>query len=225
MIPVIDPSAVKSNNKRWRPNSKGPRSRHGHLHFPPLRVPRERAPCLLNIHGLLRNETSFQSLPAHLHNLLTVAIEDLRYAIHTKLYPKPKTRRHTTAATEDFSAWFVSIFFFYLCMLTGTDGSVQVLGARKRRYSRGAPGLLNGRDSCLGGSAGGQQSGQGIGSSGSPRSTRHLWECTPVRSSLFRVVCPGRSERASVQRGCGERERRVLWMSLSTRGLPGALRL
>ncbi|RPA92383.1 hypothetical protein L873DRAFT_1794290 [Choiromyces venosus 120613-1] len=60
---------------------------------------------LIYIHGFMGNETSFQSFPAHLHNLLSVTLEDLGWGVHTKVYPKFKTRNNISVATEGFSRW------------------------------------------------------------------------------------------------------------------------
>ncbi|KAI5840110.1 hypothetical protein DFP73DRAFT_574900 [Morchella snyderi] len=57
------------------------------------------------IHGFMGNETSFQSFPAHLHNLLCVTLDPLGYLVHTKVYPKFKTRYNILVATENFSQW------------------------------------------------------------------------------------------------------------------------
>ena len=53
------------------------------------------------------NETSFQSFPAHQHNLLSVTLDGLGWYIHPKVYPKLKTRYNISAAMEVFSKWFV----------------------------------------------------------------------------------------------------------------------
>jgi hypothetical protein len=57
------------------------------------------------------NETSFQSFPAHLHNLLSVTLRDGDdedgYVVHTKVYPKFKTRHAINVATLEFSKWCV----------------------------------------------------------------------------------------------------------------------
>lgn len=57
------------------------------------------------IHGFMGNETSFQSFPAHLHNLLSVTLDPLGYLVHTKVYPKFKTRHNILVAAENFSQW------------------------------------------------------------------------------------------------------------------------
>ncbi|RDW70288.1 hypothetical protein BP5796_08685 [Coleophoma crateriformis] len=59
---------------------------------------------LIFIHGFMGNETSFQSFPAHLHNLLTVALSKT-HVVHTKIYPRYKSRRTIDFARDDFGAW------------------------------------------------------------------------------------------------------------------------
>ncbi|KAI5776290.1 hypothetical protein EDC01DRAFT_715140 [Geopyxis carbonaria] len=73
---------------------------------------------LVYIHGFMGNETSFQSFPAHLHNLLTVTLPQCR--VHTKVYPKFKTRHAINVATAEFSAW--------LTRFEGPDTDVVLLG-------------------------------------------------------------------------------------------------
>ncbi|RDW89344.1 hypothetical protein BP6252_01376 [Coleophoma cylindrospora] len=59
---------------------------------------------LIFIHGFMGNETSFQSFPAHLHNLLTIALSK-SHVVHTKIYPRYKSRRTIDFARDDFGAW------------------------------------------------------------------------------------------------------------------------
>jgi len=76
------------------------------LKSPPDSIPRgKRKLLLVYIHGFMGNETSFQSFPAHLHNLLSITLEDLGWYVHTKVYPKFKTRYNISVATEGFSKW------------------------------------------------------------------------------------------------------------------------
>ncbi|PWW78682.1 hypothetical protein C7212DRAFT_350104 [Tuber magnatum] len=49
---------------------------------------------LIHIHGFVGNQTRFQSFPAHLHNLLSVTLNDLGWGIHTKVYAKLMTRHN-----------------------------------------------------------------------------------------------------------------------------------
>lgn len=50
------------------------------------------------------NETSFRSFPAHVHNLLAVLLSD-SHAVHTKIYPRYRSRRNIQVARDDFSKW------------------------------------------------------------------------------------------------------------------------
>lgn len=50
------------------------------------------------------NETSFQSFPAHVHNLVAVKLEG-SYVVHTKIYPKYKSRKAIEFARDAFSEW------------------------------------------------------------------------------------------------------------------------
>lgn len=60
---------------------------------------------LVYIHGFMGNETSFQSFPAHLHNLVTITLAD-SHAVHTKIYPKYRSRNALEVARDDFSQWY-----------------------------------------------------------------------------------------------------------------------
>lgn len=59
---------------------------------------------LVYIHGFMGNETSFQSFPAHVHNLMTVKLKET-HVVHTKIYPKYKSRKDIKFARDDFSEW------------------------------------------------------------------------------------------------------------------------
>ena len=59
---------------------------------------------LVYIHGFMGNETSFQSFPAHVHNLVTVKLKE-SHVVHTKIYPKYKSRKDIRFARNDFSEW------------------------------------------------------------------------------------------------------------------------
>lgn len=59
---------------------------------------------LVYIHGFMGNETSFQSFPAHLHNLLAMTLAE-SHVVHTKIYPRYKSRRAIEFARDDFSKW------------------------------------------------------------------------------------------------------------------------
>lgn len=50
------------------------------------------------------NESSFRSFPAHVHNLLTVLLAET-HVVHTKVYPRYRSRRNISFARDDFSKW------------------------------------------------------------------------------------------------------------------------
>lgn len=59
---------------------------------------------LIYIHGFMGDESSFRSFPAHVHNLVTVTLTDT-HVVHTKIYPRYKSRRAIEYARDDFSNW------------------------------------------------------------------------------------------------------------------------
>ncbi|KAK6510560.1 hypothetical protein TWF506_009665 [Arthrobotrys conoides] len=56
------------------------------------------------IHGFVGDETSFRGFPAHFHELLTILVQDT-HVVHTKVYPKFKTRDKISIAVDNFSRW------------------------------------------------------------------------------------------------------------------------
>ncbi|KAK6335092.1 hypothetical protein TWF718_010533 [Orbilia javanica] len=56
------------------------------------------------IHGFVGDETSFRSFPAHFHELLTILVQDT-HVVHTKVYPRFKTRDKISIAVDNFSRW------------------------------------------------------------------------------------------------------------------------
>lgn len=65
---------------------------------------RRRKLLCIYVHGFMGNETSFRSFPAHVHNLLAVLLSET-HAVHTKIYPRYRSRRNIACARDDFSAW------------------------------------------------------------------------------------------------------------------------
>ena len=59
---------------------------------------------MVYIHGFMGNETSFRSFPAHVHNLLTVLLMET-HVVHTKIYPRYRSKRNISFARDDFSSW------------------------------------------------------------------------------------------------------------------------
>lgn len=59
---------------------------------------------LIYIHGFLGNEDSFSSFPAHVHNVVTQTLAET-HVVHTKIYPRYKSRKAIEHARNDFSEW------------------------------------------------------------------------------------------------------------------------
>jgi pimeloyl-ACP methyl ester carboxylesterase len=59
---------------------------------------------LVYVHGFVGNDMSFGSFPAHVHNLLTSYLADT-HVVHTKIYPRYKSRKNISYARDDFSNW------------------------------------------------------------------------------------------------------------------------
>ncbi|PBP24158.1 hypothetical protein BUE80_DR004929 [Diplocarpon rosae] len=90
-------------SEQWR--SRDPRSSSTHSLLPSESERDGRRTLLLVfIHGFMGNETSFQSFPAHVHNLLTIALAQT-HVVHTKIYPRYKSRKAIDYARDDFSTW------------------------------------------------------------------------------------------------------------------------
>ncbi|EEQ85814.1 hypothetical protein RJZ56_004457 [Blastomyces dermatitidis] len=59
---------------------------------------------LVYIHGFVGSDTSFKKFPAHVHNLLTVMLSE-SHVVHSKIYPRYKTRKAIEFVRDDFSYW------------------------------------------------------------------------------------------------------------------------
>ncbi|KAL1296993.1 hypothetical protein AAFC00_004589 [Neodothiora populina] len=59
---------------------------------------------LIYIHGFMGNETSFQSFPAHVHHLAAALLAE-SHTVHTKVYPRYRSKKNITFARDDFSGW------------------------------------------------------------------------------------------------------------------------
>jgi hypothetical protein len=89
--------------EQW--GSGDPRSSSMHSLLPVESVNETRRKLLLiYIHGFMGNETSFKSFPAHVHNILTLTLAK-SHVVHTKIYPRYKSRRAIDFARDDFSNW------------------------------------------------------------------------------------------------------------------------
>jgi pimeloyl-ACP methyl ester carboxylesterase len=59
---------------------------------------------LIFVHGFLGDETSFQSFPAHVHNIVSETLIS-SHIVHTKIYPRYKSRGQLEVIAENFSTW------------------------------------------------------------------------------------------------------------------------
>lgn len=100
------PPSYSQTYPNWHA-SRDPRSSSMHS-LRPIESQRDgrRTLMLIYIHGFMGNETSFRSFPAHVHNLLTVTLAET-HVVHTKIYPKYKSKRAIEYARDDFSNWYV----------------------------------------------------------------------------------------------------------------------
>ncbi|KAF1967139.1 hypothetical protein BU23DRAFT_484380 [Bimuria novae-zelandiae CBS 107.79] len=59
---------------------------------------------LVYVHGFMGDETSFRHFPAHVHNLVSITLAE-SHVVHTKVYPKYRSRYALEVARDDFSNW------------------------------------------------------------------------------------------------------------------------
>ncbi|KAG9758400.1 hypothetical protein KCU73_g3915, partial [Aureobasidium melanogenum] len=59
---------------------------------------------LIFIHGFMGDETSFQSFPAHVHSLVAALLSET-HIVHTKIYPRYRSKKKIDFARDDFSRW------------------------------------------------------------------------------------------------------------------------
>ncbi|KAL5445719.1 hypothetical protein PMIN06_007988 [Paraphaeosphaeria minitans] len=59
---------------------------------------------LVYIHGFMGDETSFRNFPAHIHNLVSITLAE-SHVVHSKLYPKYRSKYALEVARDDFSQW------------------------------------------------------------------------------------------------------------------------
>jgi hypothetical protein len=84
--------------------TQDPRSSSTQSLVPTEKAKGKRTLLLIYIHGFLGNETSFRSFPAHVHNLVSFSLATT-HIVHTKVYPRYKSRRAIEHARDDFSDW------------------------------------------------------------------------------------------------------------------------
>jgi len=67
---------------------------------------KKRKLLVIYIHGYMGSDSSFQSFPAHVHNLLKNLLAE-SHIVHTKIYPRYKTYRSLELARDNFSDWLI----------------------------------------------------------------------------------------------------------------------
>jgi hypothetical protein len=67
-------------------------------------LPNEAVADLLSRSGFCGSPLSFQEFPAHIHNHLTISLAET-HVVHTKLYPRYKSRKAIEFARDDFGTW------------------------------------------------------------------------------------------------------------------------
>jgi pimeloyl-ACP methyl ester carboxylesterase len=96
-------------SEQWRSTDPRASSMHSLVPSESQRAGR-RTLLLIFIHGFMGNETSFQSFPAHVHNLVSMTMAET-HVVHTKIYPRYKSRKAIEFARDDFSSWSVLRLF------------------------------------------------------------------------------------------------------------------
>ncbi|EEH09074.1 conserved hypothetical protein [Histoplasma capsulatum G186AR] len=74
---------------------------------------------LIYIHGFVGSDTSFKKFPAHVHNLLSVMLSE-SHVVHSKIYPRYKTRKTIELVRDDLSYW--------LCPHESPDTDIVLVG-------------------------------------------------------------------------------------------------
>ncbi|KAI9816460.1 MAG: hypothetical protein M1827_001592 [Pycnora praestabilis] len=93
----------QTTDQPW--TSRDPRSSSTQSLVPPDSAEADKRTLLLvYIHGFMGNESSFQSFPAHVHNLLTITLTET-HVVHTKIYPRYKSRKAIDFARDAFCEW------------------------------------------------------------------------------------------------------------------------
>jgi len=59
---------------------------------------------VIYIHGFMGAETSFQSFPRHVHDLASILLSN-SHVVHTKIYPRYRSKDAIQVARDHFSAW------------------------------------------------------------------------------------------------------------------------
>ena len=84
--------------------SQDPRSSSTQSLVPADSGDRKRKLLLIYIHGFLGNDDSFHSFPAHVHNVVAQNLVET-HVVHTKIYPRYKSKKAIEHARDNFSDW------------------------------------------------------------------------------------------------------------------------
>lgn len=104
LSPPLTPRRGRAPTITEQCSTKDPRS-SSMQSLPPESHNGRRTLLLIYIHGFMGNETSFQAFPAHVHNLLSETLQE-SHVVHTKIYPRYKSRNKIEVARDGFSNWF-----------------------------------------------------------------------------------------------------------------------
>ncbi|MCJ1307206.1 hypothetical protein MMC25_000852 [Agyrium rufum] len=102
-----DPPMVIPDDEQlhlWSWASQDKRNASTESLYPSEPIGLKRKLLLVYIHGFMGDETSFQSFPSHVHNLLLSLLAET-HIVHSKVYPRYKSRKAIDFARDDFSKW------------------------------------------------------------------------------------------------------------------------
>lgn len=98
-------SSTPTSTSPSRPQPTQTQVLQGHTLSPSSRDDGDKPKLLLVfIHGFMGDETSFQSFPIHVHDLVSVLLFD-SHAVYTKVYPRYRSKGRVDATARDFSNW------------------------------------------------------------------------------------------------------------------------
>lgn len=92
------------NRSQFTWTSRDPRNASTESLLPEVNPDGKRKLLLIYVHGFMGNETSFQSFPAHVHSLVRDLMVET-HIVHTKIYPRYRSRRAIEFARDEFSDW------------------------------------------------------------------------------------------------------------------------
>ena len=101
----LAPQEPRLNRSSFTWSSRDPRNASTESLLPEVNPDGKRKLLLIYIHGFMGNETSFQSFPAHVHDLVRDLMVET-HIVHTKIYPRYRSRRAIEFARDEFSNWY-----------------------------------------------------------------------------------------------------------------------